>query len=430
MFAADQLVGDRYRLRERIAAGGMGEVWQARDERLLREIAVKVLHPEHADDDAFRARLRIEAQSAASVSSGNVVGVYDWGEQTDDTGRCVSYIVMELVLGNTVADLLRRDGQLDPTRTAQIVADAAAGLAAAHDRGIVHRDIKPANLLREADGRIKVADFGIARAKDRSALTKTGTLVGTARYLSPEQVLGQHATAASDIYSLGIVAYQCLSGDVPFRGDGDVATATARLIDPVPPLPATTPGVLDNLIMSMLDRDPARRPTARELAGAAGRAVATEDESSRTRLLPAIAAGTAETEALTLVASPTMGSRSLTSKPYALVGVALLLILVGVFAVPSLFDGTGSHGAAHTTTSRSPASTPSTLAASVSQKKTPPSRPLPASHTAVLTAAAAAKPTPPGQAHGRGHGHRPKPAKPPKPPKPGHHPHGRGPRHP
>jgi serine/threonine protein kinase len=211
--------------------GAWARVWRAYDTRLCRDVAVKVLRAEHADDDAFPARLHAEARAAASVHCGNVVAVYDWGEQAYEGGRDVCFIVMELVVGETVAATIAREGAVDPARTARIIADAAAGLAAAHVQELVHRDIKPANLLHTRGGQVKVADFGISRAEGAVALTTTGTLVGTARYLSPEQVRGQAAPAASDIYNLGIVACQCLAGDVPFHGDGDVATA--RLTSPV-----------------------------------------------------------------------------------------------------------------------------------------------------------------------------------------------------
>jgi eukaryotic-like serine/threonine-protein kinase len=362
MIPIDDLMGGRYRLRERIASGGMGEVWRARDDRLLRDVAVKVLRPEHADDVAFRARLRIEAQSAAAINCDNVVDVYDWGEQTDESGRCVSYIVMELVGGSTVAAMIARDGALSSGRTARVVADVAAGLAAAHARGLVHRDVKPANLLQTASGRIKIADFGIARAQDGAALTTTGTMVGTARYLAPEQVRGQSATAASDIYSLGIVAYQCLAGDVPFRGDGDIATATARLTNHVPPLPPAVPAALRDLVMAMLDPEPAVRPTAAQLAHATKAVIKIVSADSAPGFNPTALVPLVDTAVLSLAADTTAPDRAWwAAKRYTLAGVAALLLLVAVFLVPSVVNGLRSGDAAIAATHRPVAATHSAV---------------------------------------------------------------------
>jgi serine/threonine-protein kinase len=260
------VLGDRYEFLSRIAAGGMGEVWRGRDLRLQRDVAIKVLRAEHADDPDFRARLHAEARSAGALNCDSCVDVYDYGEQTDEAGRFLSYVVMELVEGDTVAQLIARDGALGTDRTARIVSDTAAGLAAAERRGLVHRDIKPANLLVTSEGRVKIADFGIARAANGAAITRAGTMVGTATYVSPEQVQGEPATSASDVYSLGIVAYECLNGVPPFRADGEIATAIARVGVAPPPLPTSVPLWLSDLVAEMLDPDPARRPCAVEVA--------------------------------------------------------------------------------------------------------------------------------------------------------------------
>jgi hypothetical protein len=268
--AVAEVLSERYEFVSRIAAGGMGEVWRGRDRRLQRDVAIKVLRAEHADDPDFRSRLHAEAQAAGALNCDAVVDIYDYGEQTDDAGRFLSYVVMELVDGDTVAALLARDGAIGPERTARIVSDTAAGLAAAHERGLVHRDIKPANLLMTREGRVKVADFGIARAANGLAITRAGTMVGTATYVAPEQVQGKPATSASDVYSLGILAHECLSGVPPYRGDGEIATALARVNVEAPALPASVPLWLAALVTAMLDPDPDRRPSAAEVARRTG----------------------------------------------------------------------------------------------------------------------------------------------------------------
>jgi eukaryotic-like serine/threonine-protein kinase len=264
--AVAEVLGERYEFLSRIASGGMGEVWRGRDLRLQRDVAIKVLRAEHADDPDFRARLHAEARSAGALNCDSCVDVYDYGEQTDEAGRFLSYVVMELVEGDTVAQLIARDGALGTDRTARILTDTAAGLAAAERRGLVHRDIKPANLLVTSEGRVKIADFGIARAANGVAITRAGTMVGTATYVSPEQVQGDPATSASDVYSLGVVAYECLAGVPPFRADGEIATAIARVNATPPTLPSSMPQWLSGLVAAMLDPDPARRPSAADVA--------------------------------------------------------------------------------------------------------------------------------------------------------------------
>jgi eukaryotic-like serine/threonine-protein kinase len=264
--AVAEVLGERYEFLSRIASGGMGEVWRGRDLRLQRDVAIKVLRAEHADDPDFRARLHAEARSAGALNCDSCVDVYDYGEQTDEAGRFLSYVVMELVEGDTVAQQIARNGALGTDRTARILTDTAAGLAAAERRGLVHRDIKPANLLVTSEGRVKIADFGIARAANGVAITRAGTMVGTATYVSPEQVQGDPATSASDVYSLGVVAYECLAGVPPFRADGEIATAIARVNATPPALPSSVPQWLSGLVAAMLDPDPARRPSAADVA--------------------------------------------------------------------------------------------------------------------------------------------------------------------
>lgn len=328
----DSCIVGRYRLTSRIASGGMGEVWRGRDERLKRDIAVKLLRPEHAESAEFRARLRIEAQSAASVSSDRVVSVYDWGEQRDEHGRWLSFIVMELIDGETVSALLAREGTLAPGCVAALIDDAATALAQAHRRGVIHRDIKPANLLVGPDGRLKVADFGIARAKDATRLTATGTLLGTATYLSPEQVQGRPLTPASDIFSLGVVAYQCLAGRPPFVAEGDIATALARLQFSAPPLPVTVPTALADLVTGMLARAPELRPTADDIL----RGGPTVETGAKPTLVIRNAVVGDPTRVLP-TARPGFRRRSI-----VLATVAILLLVTGLLSLSGAFGHSGT----------------------------------------------------------------------------------------
>ncbi|WP_449064120.1 serine/threonine-protein kinase, partial [Planomonospora algeriensis] len=255
-------LGDRYRLLERIAGGGMGEVWRARDELLGREVAVKLLRRHLADDPAFRGRFRTEARIAAGLADPGIAQVFDYGEADD-----VAYLVMELVPGESLAAILARNGALSPEVALDVVHQTAKGLHAAHASGIIHRDVKPGNLLVTGTGTIKITDFGIARALESAPVTQTGTILGTAQYVSPEQASGIALTPATDLYSLGVVAYECLAGRPPFTAENQVAIALMHLNDPPPPLPASVPGPVRDLVAACLAKDPAQRPaSARELS--------------------------------------------------------------------------------------------------------------------------------------------------------------------
>ncbi|MBV9486270.1 MAG: protein kinase [Frankiaceae bacterium] len=247
----------------------MGEVWIADDQALNRKVATKLVKPEYAADPVFHQRLLAEARAAASVDNPHVVDVYDVGSATGDDGEQLSYISMELVAGQSLDEVMA-SGPLPAEDVMQLLSQVGEALATAHERGVVHRDIKPANLMRDQSGRITVLDFGIARAADAAALTATGHLVGTARYISPEQVAGQPAAAASDVYSLGVVAYHCVAGRPPFDCDTEVATALAHRDQEPPPLPAETPLALASLIEACLAKDPAQRPAAADVARVAG----------------------------------------------------------------------------------------------------------------------------------------------------------------
>ncbi|MGW1001417.1 protein kinase domain-containing protein [Streptomyces sp. NPDC002520] len=264
------LIAGRYRLRDTIGRGAMGEVWRAFDETLGRPVALKLLLP-HNSDPTAPSRFRLEAQTAGRLSHPHVVGVLDFGEHEDRL-----FLVMELVDGDSLADLLTDSGPLSAERVARIAAQAAAGLAAAHQQGIVHRDIKPANLLLDADGTLKIGDFGIARFLDDpgAALTATGQIVGTSLYLAPERALGRTAGPASDVYSLGCVLYQLLIGRPPFQADSALAVLHQHLdAAPVPPrqLGADLPAAFESYLLGLLAKEPESRPTAGEVADWFGR---------------------------------------------------------------------------------------------------------------------------------------------------------------
>jgi serine/threonine-protein kinase len=264
---ASFVLAGRYRLGGRIAAGGMGEVWRAVDLVLDRAVAVKLLRDEYAQHPETLARFRAEARHAAAVSHRGIAQVYDYDEAGPGQPP---FLVMELVDGPSLTQLLAR-GPLGLARALDVVAQAAAGLGAAHEAGLVHRDIKPGNLLVGPGGTVKITDFGIAYAAGSAPLTRTGTLIGTPAYLAPERVAGGSAGPASDLYSLGIVAYECLAGAPPFTGT-PMEVALAHQYQSLPPLPPRVPLPVAALVADLTARDPALRPaSASEVAARAGR---------------------------------------------------------------------------------------------------------------------------------------------------------------
>ena len=258
------LAAGRYRLEGRIAAGGVGEVWKGTDEVLGRPVAVKLLRAGYAGHPGSLARFRSEARHAAALSDPGIAQVYDYGEAGSP------YLVMELIDGPSLAEVLG-GGPLDPARAMDVVAQAAAGLEAAHRAGLVHRDIKPGNLLLGPGGQVKITDFGISHAVGSAPVTGTGVLLGTPAYLAPERVAGQEATAASDLYSLGVVAWECLAGAPPFTGP-PAEVALAHRDRPLPPLPGAVPAEAAALVAELTAKDPlARPPGAGVVAERAGR---------------------------------------------------------------------------------------------------------------------------------------------------------------
>ncbi|MEV8041656.1 MULTISPECIES: protein kinase [unclassified Arthrobacter] len=258
-------LGGRFQLTTRIAIGGMGEVWKAKDLILGRIVAIKVLKEEYTGDPGFLQRFRAEARHTALLNHVGIANVFDYGEEEGS-----AYLVMELVPGQPLSSIIEHEQVLSPERTLSMISQTARALSVAHAQGLVHRDIKPGNLLITPDGRVKVTDFGIARLADQVPLTQTGQVMGTAQYLAPEQATGQTATGASDIYSLGVIGYECLTGHRPFSGESQIAIALAQVNDAPPPLPDTLPRPVRALLMSMLAKDPKNRPAdAIKLAEAA-----------------------------------------------------------------------------------------------------------------------------------------------------------------
>ncbi len=254
MVSATSTLAGRYRLESPIATGGVGEVWRGRDEVLGRPVAVKLLRAGYAGHPETLARFQAEARHAASLSHPGIAQVYDYGEDGQP------FLVMELVDGPSLAAVLRQ-GPLPPGAAMDVVAQTAAALASAHAAGLVHRDVKPGNLLLGPGQQVKVTDFGIAHAAGSAPLTRTGTLVGTPAYLAPERVAGQGATPASDLYSLGIVGYECLSGVPPFTG-APVEVALAHHRGELPPLGPAVPAEMAALVASLTAKDPAARPAS------------------------------------------------------------------------------------------------------------------------------------------------------------------------
>ncbi len=296
----------RYQLESRIATGGMGEVWRATDTVLGRTVAVKLLKAEYADDSRFRSRFETEARHAASLHHPNVAAVYDFGEAeaADGSGQHRPYLVMELVEGQPLSALLRPGQPLDPDATRDLLSQAADAVGAAHVAGIVHRDIKPANLLVTPDRQVKITDFGIARATEGMALTETGQVMGTPQYLSPEQARGEGVTPASDVYSLGVVAFECLAGRRPFVGDTPVATALAHLREPVPELPEDIPADLAAVVRRALSKDPADRFPDADAFAVALRDPATAALAIAAAPVAAAAADAGSTQVLAPVPTP------------------------------------------------------------------------------------------------------------------------------
>lgn len=291
--------GGRYQLTSRIAIGGMGEVWQATDQVIGRTVALKILKDEYMGDPGFLERFRAEARHAALVNHEGIANVFDYGEEEGS-----AFLVMELVPGEPLSAILDRDRTLSADKVLDIVAQTSAALHAAHQAGLVHRDIKPGNLLITPEGRVKITDFGIARIADQVPLTATGQVMGTVQYLSPEQASGQPAAPATDIYSLGIVAYEALAGRRPFTGESQVAIAMAHINDAPPELPGTVPEPVRNLVLSCIAKSPADRPTSAAHLSRAATMLRRGDIAGAAAIVP----GIASTDSFATIDSPTQAA--------------------------------------------------------------------------------------------------------------------------
>jgi serine/threonine protein kinase len=374
------VMSKRYTLTERIAGGGMGEVWAATDTVLDRAVAVKLLNPALSQERGFVERFRAEARHSAALHHPNITTVFDY-----DQDGATAYRVMELVAGQPLSQIISERAPLSAQETSSILIQAASALEAAHQGGVVHRDVKPANILITPDGTAKLTDFGISRAVEAVPLTQAGEILGTAQYLSPEQALGQGATASSDIYALGVVGYEMLTGQRPFEADTIVATVLAHVNEPAPPLPDAVPVGVADVIRACLAKAPENRPTrAAAVAHALGMADAAVASAApgrpapvlalpmRTQIMPAVALPTQDlpTQALPTQALPTQASdlpdRRSRRRPAWFLAAATVAVLGAI----AIFTLTGGSKTPTDTTTTTPPSTPSSASPSSVSSRT------------------------------------------------------------
>src|SRR4051794_29516632 len=322
----------------------MGDVWRCVDDVLGRTVAVKILLPSLLEEAGFTERFRVEARTMATINHAGVVDIYDYGSDPS----VGAYLVMEYVEGDALSRTLARVGRLTPGRTMALIAQAADALHAAHEKGIVHRDVKPGNLLVRPNGTLVLTDFGIPRSAMVAQLTAAGSVLGTASYISPEQASGQGATPLSDVYALGIVAYQCLSGRRPFEGDNPLEIAMRHVRDAPPPLPGDIPPVVRQFVDRSMAKDPgARYPTATAMGQAARGA---GDALTTGRLGP--------------VSGGPTGSMTAATRPYSGAPVSGAPILTGTRVMPNYADPVSPAGARQGQYARGAASVPAGAPAS------------------------------------------------------------------
>lgn len=250
-----QLIHRRYRLDQRLAQGGMGEVWRGWDIQLNRDVAIKALRSDVTNAEAKLMRLRAEAHNSANLAHPNIAALFEYYENDG-----IGFLIMEYVPSKSLADLFHERGAMPATKLLPILIQTARGLFVAHSHGVIHRDVKPANIMVSSTGEVKITDFGVSYSTNQGQITQDGMVVGTAQYISPEQAQGKQATPQSDIYSLGVVAYEGLAGHRPFTGATAVDIAAAHVNTPVPPLPDSIDIQLREFVMSMLAKDPLDRP--------------------------------------------------------------------------------------------------------------------------------------------------------------------------
>jgi serine/threonine-protein kinase len=402
------VMSERYTLTERIAGGGMGEVWAATDTVLERAVAVKLLNPSLSHERGFVERFRAEARHSAALHHPNITTVFDY-DQDGET----AYLVMELVAGQPLSQIISERAPLSAQETSSVLIQAARALEAAHQGGVVHRDVKPANILITPDGTAKLTDFGISRAVEAAPLTQAGEILGTAQYLSPEQALGQGATASSDIYALGVVGYEMLTGQRPFEADTIVATVLAHVNEPAPVLPDAVPVGVADVIRACLAKAPENRPTS---AAAVARALCMADAAvgpaaparpaparalpMRTQIMPAVAPPTQTLPTQTLptqtlpTQAPDLPDRRSRRRPAWFLAAATVAVL-GALAIFTLTSGS-SKTPVDTTATSTPSTPNSTSRSSVSSRT---------SSTAAFAPPAITS-SRPGRLHrGRGNGH-------------------------
>ncbi|MFB9364625.1 protein kinase domain-containing protein [Kitasatospora albolonga] len=362
MWGRGTVLGERYKLTERVGGGGMGDVWRAEDAVLEREVAVKIMHPGLLEDRNFTERFRREARILATLKHPGIVHVHDYGEPGEGEGERIAYIVMEFIDGKPLNKVLTADGPMVPAKALGLMADALDALHAAHQRDIVHRDIKPSNLMLRSDGGVTVTDFGIAHAMAGTKITTTNSVLGTALYIAPEQADGGSSSPASDLYSLGVVAFELLTGQLPFTGGTVLEIVLKHIQQPAPQLGESFPEPVREFVARALRKDPAERYADAAAMAAAARAAAGRPEAAEPVREPTVIAsafvpvrpGQAETP-VTVSNQPQQPQRRRTR---VLVPIVVPLLVVGGAGGAYLIDKAPWHAEAAGTKPSGAASAP------------------------------------------------------------------------